>query len=118
MNRPIKFRYIWRYKDDSGFKTEYKTLDEIEGEDCWQGQLPYTLESRDESTGLTDKNGKEIYEGDIVRNENDKKPNQKIVFTRGMFCLDDEDSPLWRYTPQDFWEVIGNIYENKELLDN
>lgn len=68
-------------------------------------------------TGLKDKNGKEIYEGDIVRNENDKKPNQKIIFARGMFCLDDEDSPLWKYNPKNFWEIVGNVYENPELLN-
>jgi len=69
-------------------------------------------------TGLLDKNGKEVFEGDIVRNENDQKPNQQIIFAKGMFCLDDEDSPLWKYAPQSFWEIIGNIYQNPELLTN
>lgn len=67
-------------------------------------------------TGFLDRNGTEIYEGDIIRNQYDKKPNQQIIFAKGMFCLDDEDSPLWKCAPQNFWEIVGNIYENKDLI--
>lgn len=70
-----------------------------------------------QDTGFRDKNGRKIYIGDIVRNEYDKKPNQQIISAKGMFCLDDEDSPLWKYNPESFWEVIGNIYQDNHLLN-
>jgi len=74
-------------------------------------------------TGLLDKQGKEIYEGDIVRYVNeylDHPIDFNVVFYDGQFCQD--KSADKRYTP-DIWydwnmvEVIGNIYENPELLE-
>jgi len=77
-------------------------------------------------TGLKDKNGKEIYEGDIVRfrghswdidgNHYHPIKTEKIVFEGGAFDCN------YRYEEDCYdvgWEeveVIGNIYENKELL--
>ena len=77
-------------------------------------------------TGLKDKNGKAIYEGDILETE----PQKKIIgrgfrtavdYRNGMFCfnpLENRDINrhalclLMDYEP----EIIGNIYENPELL--
>lgn len=70
-------------------------------------------------TGLTDKNGKEIYEGDIVR-EWPKKSNKVsfIVYRNKGFWVDDEN---YGWEGEDLWnwnkiEIIGNIHENPELL--
>jgi len=69
-------------------------------------------------TGLTDKNGKEIYEGDIVEHE---KRIHTIVFSRCGFTIANKKGlypASLQYLPvfADKIEVIGNIYENPELL--
>lgn len=69
-------------------------------------------------TGLKDKNGKEIYEGDIVKLEQWNPSIAEVVFDRGGFCFrfkkDDTYYPDGKYLEEG--EVIGNIYENPELL--
>lgn len=65
-------------------------------------------------TGLLDKNGKEIYEGDIIRGY---KINAVVTFTDGGFWFVDNANCDGGYrTEQEVREVVGNIYENPELL--
>lgn len=66
-------------------------------------------------TGLDGKNGKEIYEGDIVKYEN---MTGKIMFFNGSFILSDlEETEEWELgVINEEVEIIGNIYDNPELL--
>src|SRR5512146_66283 len=72
-------------------------------------------------TGLKDKNGKEIYEGDVVEVEDGpNKKKREIVFKDGAFSLkllNGATEYLPNYVRYGQIEVIGNIYENPELLD-
>lgn len=75
-------------------------------------------------TGLKDKNGKEIYEGDIL--ERHGYWPIRIEYDKGCLMVRDLDEvrynnlilnvPICNFESINDWKVIGNIYENPELL--
>lgn len=106
--RTIKFR-MWSIKDKFMDDTPvvYKgapcTINS-DGEIVWMPQDDTVLM---QFTGLLDKNGKEIYEGDVMHH--DEMKAHAIEFQEGRFGK--------FYIDYSLCEVIGNIYENPELIN-
>ncbi|HEL1580462.1 TPA: hypothetical protein TZE12_000568 [Streptococcus suis] len=69
-----------------------------------------------QSTGVFDKNGQEIFEGDVVNIFGEKL--SKIYYSDGAFCVDIliGGTPLHAFLSEQL-EIIGNIYENPELME-
>ena len=80
-----------------------------------------------QSTGLPDRNGKEIFQGDIISfsifdwQDDDKQYTGVVTFEDGaMIIKKDEIDYLdlsYVYYQDDEMEIIGNIHENPELLE-
>ena len=71
-------------------------------------------------TGLTDKNGKKIFEGDIMPVwENGEKYYYKVIYNGDCFMLSMLDSQQGSYplsVKNSISEIIGNIHDNPELM--
>ena len=69
-------------------------------------------------TGLHDKNGKEIYEGDLIKYGSDAP--LEVIYRESCFCYNQKSryiSRLQIFDNINKIEVIGNIHENPELLE-
>ena len=74
---------------------------------------------------MTDKNGKKIFEGDVVDVEYDiqyvgvgaeRIGLFVVVFDDGCFMKQRQSGGLYHFIPSDKCNVIGNIYDNPELM--
>lgn len=72
-------------------------------------------------TGLTDKNGRKVFEGDICRMKADRlKGYGAIIFMGSAFVLCDKTHKQTRYYPlypDGQFTVVGNIHDNPEMLE-
>lgn len=133
MKREIKFRAWHKESKEMLYPTKLSR----------QGDVFHWLEEGQpieimQCTGLKDRNGKEIYEGDIIvlkkttSNFDDK--TFKVIFESGSFQIKRDNHPLLSFINlaiqlkdhfklydmddlPEFLEVIGNTYENHELLN-
>jgi uncharacterized phage protein (TIGR01671 family) len=132
MRREIKFRLPWFNDKDNSFshfsywgRIDYKNNS---SDDCFTAPgsaSPFHHKEDQQFTGLLDKKGKEIYEGDIVEDQLTRKytieysvdtcafklvkdfDSGNMMDKRGKFVLFDAMNLI----------VIGNIYENPELIN-
>ena len=125
MEREIKFRY--RLRLNEGEHVEFKKGDigtfYFNLNDIQNGLARFSIEKKwdivsfDEFTGLKDKDGKEIYEGDILLWDTDT--TLKVVFKDGEYKGIQIDGPVpgnlhcYHFSSS---IIIGNIHENKDLL--
>ncbi|HHD7720232.1 TPA: YopX family protein [Enterococcus faecium] len=113
----------WTIDDETGFIAPLVNL----GGGMWGMIDKYELM---QSTGMKDKNGVEIFEWDIVlvnvSNGFDHLVNEKTVvqeseFHSGLVCkslISGMEYRVFKHKKMDYeYEVIGNIYENSELLE-
>jgi len=105
-----------RYKFRAWSNVEMSTSDEYDSmADFW---LDCNYCKIMQYTGLKDKNGNPIYEGDILKGINGVIG--QVIFNDGAFLFSVDMMPLvdfTNYSNTEKWaEIIGNIYENPELL--
>ena len=120
--REIKFR-VW--DAHKRMWTEYRIHDGVvyfldKSTGVWVGKYDKRYKEFDfmEYSGLRDKNNKEIYEGDIVVQNNKR---HRVIFDEenARFCIRDDEFELnvsFTNMNNKRMEVVGNIYENPELI--
>ena len=134
MNREILFRAkcsgVWRYGSYVHFdkkpihdcyNTKYRDFIVVNGV-YGENHYPITeFSSIGQYTGLKDKNGKKIFEGDVVIIG--EKLKAKVIYYDGAFRMQSEFSPTpvdttdMGYMMREFSvRVIGNIHDNPELI--
>lgn len=146
MSREILFRAKAINRDpDREYRTNYKNGDWVYGlvttmYDDRVPKLPAEMKTIDgvsgveidgrtigQYTGLTDRNGVKIFEGDVVRISEDyyddlHYSSNEVYYSDGAFCVEYE-TPEYDVTSIGFLiregvevEIIGNIYDNLELI--
>ena len=123
--RKIKFR-AWDKENEKMMRVSSLHLENKEISVKENGTFHlFRMQDLMQYTGLKDKNSKEIYEGDIVLIKLDETSTwykTVVGFKKGAFIADLIDKEDYVYifhhgfTGDDF-EIIGNVYENKNLLE-
>lgn len=115
----IKDCEIYGYKDEHTYIVTHEHPSSCFGSDIYFEVIPETI---GQYTGLTDKNGKKIFEGDIVKYEyKDFRGEKCAIYLDVQYCemcgfykpFGDSDDTFASAEV----EVIGNVFDNPELLE-
>lgn len=136
--REIKFRGKSIETGEWVYGMLFANLDPHKKENTWvdvsiyrglrniESPIPVHPETIGQFTGLLDKNGKQIYEGDVLC---PTKPayaeeNREVKFVEGSFCysMSKKMYPKIKYCSLNknvakLFELIGNVYQNPELIN-
>ena len=115
MTREIKFR-AWDKTDNRWLESQEFSISGNGGIQTFGVYHPCDVM---QYTGLKDKNGKEIYEEDVVRHRDNQLAewrNDKIIFENGGFIAKSNQSLQRQTFIGEQMEIIGNIYENPTML--
>ena len=113
--REIKFRVFFNFFDDEGYMdfpdfvgNDGKTII-YDGDECELDENLILMQY----TGLRDKNFKEIYEGDIVRDMSDGIIGQIEYSDGGFIIIYDDIAEKLNKDKSAYLEVVGNVFENQ-----
>jgi uncharacterized phage protein (TIGR01671 family) len=114
MNREIKFRLWDKIRKEMRKGCHNILIDSLDGKPYWQygydEAMPMVNYEVMQFTGLLDKNGKEIYEADLLKRLNGEV--ETVVFDSGCFCIKHKDGSFDFIAEHNQFEIVGNIYEN------
>jgi len=125
--REVKFKYLWQHNETGRFVEDTWDIFQIEcglNDYDYNYRRAYTFVARRQYTSIKDVTGEEIYEGDIVECDmvyrGGKLPHiGEIVYSQiyGAFATKNEAGVTLLHNHYlSTFKILGNIYENPELL--